>query len=151
MRYTLLQDIASTVDAYKRCRENPEQYGEWEARHLEAIRGFERNELPSGSGIDSGTKIDIERCTPYRVVLTAGFHHMNKDGMYDGWTEHTITVTPSFSGMDITISGRNRNDIKEYLHDVFYWTLAAVRDVFGNYHDAMTTQHVIVDDPGSYI
>jgi hypothetical protein len=45
---------------------------------------------------------------------------MNDGGFYDGWTEHTITVTPSFIGsMNIKISGRDRNQIKDYLHDVF--------------------------------
>jgi hypothetical protein len=28
-------------------------------------------------------------------------------------------VTPSFQGINIRVSGRNRNDIKEYIHDEF--------------------------------
>lgn len=52
--------------------------------------------------------------------------HQNCDsGMYDGWTEHKVTVTPSFSGFDITVSGRNRNGIKEYIADMFYTALSA--------------------------
>lgn len=44
---------------------------------------------------------------------------MNENGYYDGWTEHTVTVVPTFDGVDIRIGGRNRNDIKEYMHQTF--------------------------------
>lgn len=44
---------------------------------------------------------------------------MNECGYYDGWTAHTITVTPSFSGFNLLISGRDRNDIKAYIRDTF--------------------------------
>jgi hypothetical protein len=45
---------------------------------------------------------------------------MNDVGYYDGWTEHTVTVTGSLtSGYKMTISGRDRNDIKEYLYETF--------------------------------
>lgn len=40
-------------------------------------------------------------------------------GMYVGWTEHTITVTPSFIGLNVKVSGRNRNEIKDYIADHF--------------------------------
>jgi len=46
---------------------------------------------------------------------------MNEHGFYDGWTEHRITVKPSLAfGFELTISGRDRNEIKDYLSDVFY-------------------------------
>jgi hypothetical protein len=49
---------------------------------------------------------------------------MTEGGMYDGWTEHTVVVTPSLAfGINIRITGRNRNDIKDYLHDVFHEAL----------------------------
>jgi hypothetical protein len=48
---------------------------------------------------------------------------MNDTGYYDGWTEHTVTVTPSFSGINIRVSGRNRNDIKDYIHETFSYAL----------------------------
>lgn len=82
--------------------------------------------LPSGSGIDCGTKINRERSTSERIILSTSFHHMNDGGMYDGWTEHTITVEPSLLfGLNIKISGRNRNDIKDYLADVYREALEA--------------------------
>jgi hypothetical protein len=45
---------------------------------------------------------------------------MNGDGYYDGWTDHTVIVTPTFSGIDITVTGRDKNDIKNYIGEVFY-------------------------------
>lgn len=50
---------------------------------------------------------------------------MNDAGYYDGWTEHTITVTPAFiGGFELSISGRNRNDIKDYISEVFNQALS---------------------------
>lgn len=79
--------------------------------------------LPAGSGIDHGTQIDLDKSNRDKLVLTMDFHHMDEYGGYDGWTSHTITVRPSFQGIDLTISGANRNNIKEYLHDVYYFAL----------------------------
>lgn len=45
---------------------------------------------------------------------------MNDNGCYDGWTEHRITVRPEFDGVSITVSGSNRNDIKDYISYIFY-------------------------------
>lgn len=49
--------------------------------------------------------------------------------MYDGWTDHTVIVTPSLrSGFDIRITGRDRNQTKEYLYEVFDSALREVID-----------------------
>lgn len=87
----------------------------------ECLRHLQANYLPSGSGINVGT--DIIGLYKNAVMLHTSFHHMNEVGYYDGWTEHKITVTPTFNGMDIRISGKDRNGIKDYLHDVFYHAL----------------------------
>lgn len=77
---------------------------------------------PSGSGIDSGTQLDEDKSSANRLVFLMPFHHMNENGMYDGWTEHTCIVTPIFGGFDVRITGRNRNGIKDYLGEVYqYW------------------------------
>ena len=61
--------------------------------------------------------------TPDKLVFYTSFHHMNDNGFYDGWTEHTVTVRPSLQfGFNMKISGQNRNEIKYHLHDVFYTT-----------------------------
>jgi hypothetical protein len=73
---------------------------------------------PSGSGFDAGTQIDEDRSDT--LVFTTAFHHMNEGGYYDGWTEHTVRVKPSLAwGFDLTVSGRDRNDIKDYIADTF--------------------------------
>lgn len=49
---------------------------------------------------------------------------MNENGMYDGWTEHKAIIKPSLVfGLDLKITGRDRNGIKEYLHDTFMQAL----------------------------
>lgn len=97
--------------------------GEWFDKHETTIEDLVKEHMPSGSGIDAGTKIDLDKSNGEKLVFTAGYHHMNDGGMYDGWTEHTIVVTPSFDGINIKITGRDRNHIKEYLFDVYHTAL----------------------------
>ena len=73
--------------------------------------------LPSGSGIDCGTA--LESVTPNSLTFALGFHHMNEDGYYTHWTEHRVIVTPTFDGFAIRITGRNHNQIKDYLGEIF--------------------------------
>jgi hypothetical protein len=115
----LYSELASTVDALHTCETKPEQYGEWAGKHADSIDALVREHMPSGSGFDCGTKIDLDASHAEKLVFTTSFHHMNDDGYYDGWTEHTVTVTPSFNGFNLRIGGRNRNDIKEYIHEAF--------------------------------
>jgi hypothetical protein len=59
---------------------------------------------------------------------------MDDVGYYDGWTEHTLTVRPSLAfGIDLKFSGRNRNQIKDYLHEVFHEALTHEIDVSAEY------------------
>lgn len=99
-------------------RENCERRGntEWHARWTERI-GAILDGAPSGSGFDNGTQ--LLDWTADRVRFTTAFHHMDDGGGYAGWTEHTVTVTPTFSGMAITVSGRDRNEIKDYIGQTF--------------------------------
>lgn len=74
--------------------------------------------LPSGSGFDSGTR--LIRASYSLIVFETEFHHVNENGYYDGWTSHRVAVRPSFLfGLDIAVSGKNRNDIKGYISYVF--------------------------------
>lgn len=75
---------------------------------------------PSGSGFDCGVVLDVESCTPSRLVFITSFHHMNDTGHYDGWTEHTVLVTPTFGSINVDVTGQNRNGIKDYIADTFY-------------------------------
>lgn len=100
--HTVAQRIAHLVAARANCAKTGNT--EWYGKHSDALDAIER-ELPSGSGIDDGTKIDRNKTTATRIVLIAGYHHMNENGMYDGWTSHRITITPTFDGIDVRVTG----------------------------------------------
>lgn len=79
-----------------------------------------RDFLPSGSGCDAGTDIVWEDMRPNRLVLNVPFHHMDENGFYDDWTYHKVTIRPCLQfGFTMKIDGRNRNEIKDYLADLF--------------------------------
>jgi len=118
---TRIQRIAALLSAIKNCEKSGNQ--EWLDRHNDELDAIERD-LPSGSGFDNSSVIDRERSGPKAIYIETAFHHMNDAGYYDGWTEHTIKVTPSFDGFDLRISGRNRNDIKDYIGDTFHYALS---------------------------
>jgi len=118
----LYRELASLVAARANCRKS--NNGEWLDKHTESLWYLANNYLPSGSGIDCGTKIDLDASTPNRLVFTFSFHHMNDVGMYDGWTEHALIVTPSLtSGIDLRITGKDRNQVKDYLYEVYHHAL----------------------------
>jgi hypothetical protein len=109
----VIQNIATMLDTLRRNGGNHEP-------SQDALEYLVRNYLPSGSGVDSGCAIDLDRQKPGRIVIDCSFHHMNEGGYYDGWTEHQVIVTPCFGHWpDIRVTGRNRNDIKEYLGELF--------------------------------
>ena len=112
------QRIASLIAARLNCEKSNNH--EWFEKHEERLNDIARNILPSGSGFDSGTVIDLEESGPERVVLRTDFHHMNDSGMYDGWSEHAISITSSLQfGFTLRITGKDRNDIKDYIYQVF--------------------------------
>lgn len=120
----LIERIASLLAA----RENCERTGntEWHIRHTQALHDLEKL-LPSGSGFDCGSKLDLDASRPDCLRFTTEFHHMDEHGFYDGWTSHTVIVRPSFVyGMDIRVMGRDRNGIKELIHEVFMDALQQV-------------------------
>lgn len=81
--------------------------------------------LPCGSGFDNGCKIEIEKSGVDKVIIKTSFHHLD-DGYYIGWTDHVITVVPKLCGsFDLKISGKNVNNIKDYIADVFNTDLCA--------------------------
>lgn len=84
------------------------------------IEAIVKEYMPSGSGFDNGTTIDLDASREDRLVFNTAFHHMNEGGFYDGWTEHTVTVKPSFWGTSIKVGGRDRNLIKDYIGDTFH-------------------------------
>ena len=71
--------LASSVDAYHRCIETKNT--EWEGKHKETIETLVDEFMPGGSGIDNGTKIDLDSSTGEKLVFTLGYHHMNDVGV----------------------------------------------------------------------
>lgn len=118
---TVIQQLASSIGAYKRCEQSKND--EWMVKHFNTIKAIEKQYLPSGSGIDNGSHVLIDDSTENKVVIETSYHHMT-EGMYDGWTGHRIIVTPTFQGIDVKVTGRDRNQIKDYLGDVFHESLS---------------------------
>ena len=115
------QEIASKIIAMRNCLNNGN--GEWHERHRDAIENIMREYMPRGSGFDAGTQFDIcdhVDANRERLEFSTSFHHMNESGMYDGWTEHKVIVTPSFAGFDLRVTGRDRNGIKDYIAETFH-------------------------------
>jgi hypothetical protein len=107
------QQIALTLKAIENCRTRGDQG--W----LERLHNLVAEHMPRGSGFDNGTFL-FDRSTPNKLMFSTSFHHMDEHGGYDGWTGHTVTVTPSLAfGFEIKINGRDRNDIKEYIIEEF--------------------------------
>ena len=114
-RMPLYQLIARAGNAANYCARNGN--GEWQQAWQELLEQCEEL-LPSGSGFDAGTS--IVEASSERIVLKTAYHHLDGNGNYDGWTEHTVTVVPDLAfGFRLRISGRNKNDVKEYITDVF--------------------------------
>ncbi len=120
----LYQRIASSIEALSNCITSGNK--NWQARHEDNANTLTRDFMPSGSGIDCGTKLDVDASLRQmgKLVFTLSFHHMNENGMYDGWTEHKAIVSPSLtSDFDLKVTGRDRNGIKEYLAETLDFAL----------------------------
>lgn len=114
-RYTA---IAKALGSMKRCAVNGHSQ-EWEDRHANALKVL-CDGLPHGSGFDSESELDLDESTSDKLVFTTSFHHMNEDGFYCGWTEHTVILTPAFElGYHLKVTGRDVNQIKEYIAELF--------------------------------
>lgn len=110
------QRIAELLQAIENCEQSGNT--EWKGKH-EDILAYVMEFAPSGSGIDNGTKLGDDS-KPERLVFRCSYHHMNDAGMYDGWTDHSIIVTPSLVfGFNVRITGKDRNGIKDYLGEVY--------------------------------
>lgn len=117
MNKTVIQHIASAVQARLNCKASGNQ--EWYEKHTDRAEDLVEVYMPSGSGFDMGTKIDWQKSNADKIVFDTSFHHMNGNGYYDGWTEHQVVVTPSFQGLNLRVTGRDRNDIKDYIIAIF--------------------------------
>ena len=114
---TLAQALSQALVAKKNCDQRNDHI--WSDKWQERIDQLCKL-LPSGSGIDNGTYFSINLSSEEKLIFGTQFHHMTEDGYYDGWTTHTVTVTPTFLGIAVKVGGQNRNDIKDYLQDIYF-------------------------------
>lgn len=113
----LYSELSSLITARRNCLAHGNT--EWLEKHTDNLLDLVKKYMPSGSGVDSGTKFDLDASHGEKLIFQMDFHHMDESGMYDGWTEHQVIVTPSLANQfHIRITGRNRNDIKDYLHEM---------------------------------
>ena len=113
------QVIARSFDQYKRCIET--NNAEWRDKSVARINDLCESYLPHGSGFDNnGTCFDFQRSLPDKLVFMAEYHHTDENGFYDGWTSHDIIVRSSLAfGIYIRITGSNRDEFKDYAHELF--------------------------------
>lgn len=111
-----LSKLANLIQAEKSCIKSNNSFADTHAETIDEMLQI----LPHGSGIDSGIKLLKDECNNDKIVFSFGFHHMNENGYYDGWTEHRLIITPSLiHGYQMKITGKDMNQIKEYLYDLF--------------------------------
>jgi hypothetical protein len=116
----LVERLAAHLDAMGRTA------GQWRDYHESAIEWLCKEHLPSGSGFDSGSALEIDASRADRLVIQTSFHHMSESGYYDGWTQHRVIVSPSFVlGFDLKVTGRDKRGIKDYIGETFQQALSS--------------------------
>ena len=117
MERTIWDEIASACEARRDCEKSGNV--EWFEKWSDCLLALQ-DRLPHGGGFDDGTTIDIDNSGFSKIKLYTAFHHMPDIGVYDGWTNHTVTIRPMFGiGPDIKVSGKDRAGIKDYIAEVF--------------------------------
>ena len=76
--------------------------------------------FPIGSGICNTEVISV---TDKKIVIGFSYQHYNDNGYHEGYTNHECRITAKFDDFNIYISGRNKNDIKDYLHELFFYNI----------------------------
>ena len=67
------------------------------------------------------------KSTKKRIVIDTAYWHP----IIRLWTDHQVVITPSFEGeINVRITGKNENNVKEYLHDIFREALMKEYEVF---------------------
>lgn len=126
---TARRNCLRSVDAFQPPHSMRAHWTEMAQTHGAHITELVRKHLPSGSGFDSGTQFNFDKSGENVLRFNTAFHHMNEAGYYDEWTNHLVTLRPSFvHDFECTISGENRNDIKDYIEETFRHALATKID-----------------------
>ncbi len=120
------QRIASLLAQIENCVKSDNE--KWEEKALDELESIADCYLPHGSGFDSGSHIDTDASTREEIIIHSSYHHMNEYGGYCGWTEFTVTVTPSLMH-GFTFEFENvQDDDDEYFGSEFQHRLSAIYD-----------------------
>jgi len=112
----LYEEFAIWIVAYENCSNQLQKL-----KYLEHLETLVKMHMPHGSGIDNGVMLLLEKSNKEKLVFQVDYHHMDDNGMYDGWSHHTATVTASlYHGINIRMGGRNRNKVKEMLVEILW-------------------------------
>lgn len=121
------QEIANRLVSMRSCMESGNL--EWLDRHSAALDRLARDFLPSGSGFDVGTSLEVEDSDGHnKLVFTTSYHRLNEAGMYVGWYNYHITVTPDLAlGFNIRVRGSKQKKLnhneRDYVEELFAMAL----------------------------
>lgn len=87
MQETLLRAIARQVKYF-----HSSSNGNEAIKHEYALESLMKH-MPSGSGIDAGTKLLLSESSADKLVFEVAYHHMDDNGYYCGWTTRNIIIT----------------------------------------------------------
>jgi hypothetical protein len=99
-----------------------------EMQVLMLIDKIERETLPSGSGFDSGVKLNILDATSDKLVIDAPFHRMDEHGSSIGWEDYTLEVEGILipPGIKIrVVKGGDCEGLRDYVEDVIFDSLTS--------------------------
>lgn len=119
---TVVAALVAAEDARQRCiARGPARWADRWGQRTAQLMAL----APSGAGFDNGTTLDVNSIRGcHKAVFHTAFHHM-RDGMYTRWTDHKVTVTAAFNGVDVKVTGINHNGIKDYIGEVFHTWLTS--------------------------
>lgn len=126
---TVAQRMSELLQAMRNCEKSGND--EWHKKHKAELAQLVREKMPSWAGFDNGTNLFMDS-DPQCLEFQTAFYHMDDAGYYDGWTKHEVKVRPMFSGFSVHVSGKDKNDIKEHIAQVFYDALSEVLTAKGN-------------------
>lgn len=77
------------------------------------------NALPSGSGFDKKWRYDRTTKSGW-FIFDGGFHNMNSDGYYDGWTDLTLKVNVhDYTDFKLSLSNGKRKYMDSFHKEVY--------------------------------
>ncbi|MFY7937382.1 MAG: hypothetical protein ACOVOQ_08395 [Flavobacterium sp.] len=75
--------------------------------------------IKDGNRIEAGCVISL-KSTKKRIVIDTLYWHTNDSDETSRCTAHQVVITPSFEDeINIRITGKNEDNVKEYLHNIF--------------------------------